>query len=79
MKPGFSRLVKPMDNAYIKSFNGRLPAECLNENGFLNLDDVQEQIESWRLDYSQARPDLFPIFVPVFMRGSVWVDPPVGP
>ena len=28
---------KPIQNAYIESFNGRLRDECLNEHWFLNL------------------------------------------
>ena len=30
---------KPVENAYVESFNGKLRNECLNENWFLNLDD----------------------------------------
>ena len=31
------RLGKPIENAYIESFNGRLRDECLNENWFLSM------------------------------------------
>lgn len=37
----FSRPGKPTDNALIESFNGRLRAECLNENWFLSLEDAK--------------------------------------
>lgn len=42
----FSRSGKPTDNGLIEAFNGRLRAECLNENWFLNLDDAKEEVGS---------------------------------
>ncbi|MCG6158343.1 IS3 family transposase [Rubinisphaera margarita] len=51
----FSRPGKPTDNAFIESFNGSVRAECLNENWFLSLEDAQEKIESWRVDYNEHR------------------------
>jgi putative transposase len=47
---------KPVQNAYIESFNGRLRDECLNANWFTNLSDARRKIETWRHDYSQQRP-----------------------
>lgn len=47
---------KPVQNAYIESFNGRFRDECLNENWFVSLVDAQETIEAWRIDYETARP-----------------------
>jgi transposase InsO family protein len=47
---------KPVENAYIESFNGRLRDECLNENWFATLDDARVTIERWRLDYNAGRP-----------------------
>jgi len=32
---------KPIQNAYIESFNGRLRDECLNENWFENLKEAK--------------------------------------
>ena len=52
----FSRRGKPMDNGLIESFNGRLRAECLNENWFLSLDDARSKVESWRRHYNGERP-----------------------
>ncbi len=52
----FSRPGKPTDNAYIESFNGRVRQECLNQHWFLSLEDAQEQIDHWRLDYNEHRP-----------------------
>lgn len=47
---------KPMQNAYIESFNGKLRDECLNENWFLSLNEAKEIIERWRDDYNLERP-----------------------
>ena len=52
----FSRPGKPTDNAFIESFNGRIRAECLNENWFLSIDDARQKIEAWRQDYNNHRP-----------------------
>ena len=47
---------KPVQNAYIESFNGRLRDECLNANWFTSVRDAQRKIETWRQDYNQQRP-----------------------
>jgi putative transposase len=47
---------KPIQNAYIESFNGRFRDECLNENWFVSLADARATIEAWRVDYETARP-----------------------
>lgn len=47
---------KPVQNAYVESFNGKLRDECLNENWFVSLADAQRTIEAWRVDYNDARP-----------------------
>ena len=52
----FSRPGKPVDNAFIKSFNGSFRDECLNTNWFLSLEDAKEKIEAWRRDYNEWRP-----------------------
>ena len=57
---------KPVENAYIESFNGKLRDECLNENWFITLKDARETIEAWRIDYNEFRPhsslgDLSPV------------------
>ena len=56
IKLEFSRPGKPVDNAFIESFNGSLRDECLNTNWFLSIEDAQEKLEAWRLDYNQFRP-----------------------
>lgn len=47
---------KPVQNAYVESFNGRLRDECLNANWFTSLNDARRKIETWRQDYNQQRP-----------------------
>ncbi len=47
---------KPMENAYIESFNGKFRDECLNDNWFSSLWHAKEIIESWRIDYNINRP-----------------------
>ena len=44
----FSRM-KPMENAFIEAFNGRLRGECLNVHQFTLLADAQGKIETGRL------------------------------
>ncbi len=47
---------KPMQNAFVESFNGRLRDECLNEHIFGNLAEARKIIENWRIDYNTHRP-----------------------
>ncbi len=47
---------KPIQNAFIESFNSRLREECLNEQVFLSLDDARRKTELWRNVYNRARP-----------------------
>ena len=52
----FIRPGKPVENAFIESFNGRLRDECLNVHQFTSIDDAKAKIEAWRVDYNQRRP-----------------------
>jgi len=47
---------KPIQNAYIESFNGRFRDECLNVHWFENLQDARRKVEEWQIDYNQLRP-----------------------
>ena len=47
---------KPMQNAYIESFNARMRDECLNQHWFNSLEEAREIIEVWREDYNRERP-----------------------
>ena len=47
---------KPMQNAFIESFNGRLRDEFLNETTFTSLAQARALLEEWRRDYNGVRP-----------------------
>lgn len=47
---------KPIQNAFIESFNSRFRDECLNEELFFDLDDASRKIEKWRRYYNEKRP-----------------------
>jgi putative transposase len=47
---------KPVQNAFVESFNGRLRDECLNANWFLTAADARRKIQAWKEDYNAARP-----------------------
>ena len=52
----FIRPGKPIENAYVESFNGKFRDECLNEHWFVSLADAKAAIEAWRVDYNSVRP-----------------------
>ena len=56
VKLSFIRPGKPIENAFIESFNGRLRDECLNTNWFISLKHARDIIEEWRRDYNEVRP-----------------------
>jgi putative transposase len=47
---------KPVQNAFVESFNSRLRDEWLNEHIFLSLAEARTTIEAWRDDYNHRRP-----------------------
>lgn len=47
---------KPVQNAFVESFNGKLRYECLNDHWFRNLDEATNIIHDWRDDYNHCRP-----------------------
>ena len=38
---------RPIENAFIESFNGKIRDECLNDHLFINLEDARTKIEAW--------------------------------
>ena len=47
---------KPVQNAFVESFNSKLRDERLNEHVFLTLAEARETIAAWRHDYNHLRP-----------------------
>ena len=47
---------KPVQNAYVESFNGKFRNECLNDHWFTTLDQARDSIHAWREDYNTVRP-----------------------
>jgi putative transposase len=47
---------KPVQNAYIESFNGKMRDEFLNEHWFRSLDELKKRLEIWRNEYNFIRP-----------------------
>jgi len=56
VKLHFIRPGKPVENAYVESFNGKFRDECLNEHWFTSLAHARDVIEDWRQDYNEVRP-----------------------
>lgn len=52
----FIRPGKPVENAYVESFNGKFRDECLNEHWFMSMQHARSTIEAWRLEYNTERP-----------------------
>ena len=52
----FIRPGKPVENAFIESFNGRLRDECLNAHVFDSTIEAQTILEAWRQDYNAVGP-----------------------
>lgn len=47
---------KPIQNAVIESFNGRMRDELLNQHWWRTLDEARRAIVAYREDYNQVRP-----------------------
>lgn len=47
---------KPMQNAYIESFNGKFRDECLSQHWFVSLEEARNVSEEWRIDYNERQP-----------------------
>jgi len=47
---------KPVQNAFVESFNGKFRDSCLNEHWFSSLADARRTIEAWRRHYNTERP-----------------------
>ena len=47
---------KPMQNAVVESYNGRMRDECLNVNWWSTIEDARRGIDAHRVDYNEVRP-----------------------
>lgn len=47
---------KPVQNAFVESFNGKFRDECLNDHWFHTLDEARTIVDAWREDYNFVRP-----------------------
>ena len=47
---------KPVQNAFVESFNGKMRDECLSGTWFRSLDHARREIALWRHDYNNERP-----------------------
>jgi putative transposase len=47
---------KPVQNAFVESFNGKLRDECLNMHWFRSLRHARDEIGAWRHHYNAERP-----------------------
>ncbi len=47
---------KPVQNAHVESFHGKLRDECLNASWFGNLLEARAKIAAWRREYNEERP-----------------------
>lgn len=47
---------KPMQNAFVESFNGKFRDECLSQHWFVSLEEARSVSEAWRIDYNERRP-----------------------
>jgi len=80
----FIRPGKPIENAFIESFNGKFRDECLSEHWFTGLNDARFTVEAWRRDYNSVRPhsslgDLTPEEYAQRSAGRRSAPPPSGP
>jgi putative transposase len=70
----FIRPGKPVENAFIESFNGRLRDECLNTHVFASTIEAQRVLEAWRHDYNHIRPHSALKDRTPAETGRLWVD-----
>jgi putative transposase len=47
---------KPIQNAFVESFNGWMRDELLNETSFTSFDHSREKIAAWAWNYNTPRP-----------------------
>jgi putative transposase len=56
LRSSYTQPGKPVQNAYIESFNSRFRDECLPQHWFASLSHIRSMTENWREDYSHHQP-----------------------
>ena len=51
----FIQLGKPVQSAYVESFNGRFRDACLNQHWFADLGEARQLVAGWRHHYNHVR------------------------
>src|SRR5687768_10417081 len=70
----FIRPGKPVETAFIESFNGTLRDECLNSHVFASVAEAQVVLDAWREDYNAVRPHSALQGRTRREMGAMWVD-----
>ena len=47
---------RPVQNAFVESFHGKLRDECLNASWFANMFEARGKIGAWKEEYNEERP-----------------------
>jgi len=47
---------RPVQNAHVESFHGKLRDECLNASWFGNLFEARRKVAAWQEEYNEERP-----------------------
>ena len=68
---------KPVQNAFVKSFNGWFRDACLDEHWFTSVNDARRTIEAWRRHDNEERPHSALGYKPpaVFARSAGALEP----
>jgi len=71
---------KPVQNAHVESFHGKLRDECLNASWFGNLWEARTKIAGWKKKYNEERPHSSLGYVPpaVYARRIAALRPPTA-
>ena len=72
---------KPVQNAHVESFHGKLRDECLNASWFGNLWEARAKIAAWKKKYNEERPHSSLGYVPPaeFARRIAALRSPTAP
>lgn len=71
---------RPVQNAHVESFHGKLRDECLNASWFGNLFEARRKIMAWKEEYNEERPHSSLGYVPPakFARRIAALRPPTA-